>query len=63
MKVNVNKDACIGCGACAAICDTVFTLDDEGLSELKKDEIKEDEEQAVRDSADSCPTAAIEVTE
>lgn len=63
MKVNVNKDACIGCGACAAICDTVFTLDDEGLSELKKDEINEDEEQAVRDSADSCPTAAIEVTE
>lgn len=63
MKAKVNKDACIGCGACAAICDTVFTLDDEGLSELKKDEIKEDEEQEVRDAAESCPTAAIEVTE
>lgn len=63
MKAKVIKDACIGCGACAAICDTVFTLDDEGLSELKKDEISEDEEQAVRDAADSCPTAAIEITE
>ena len=63
MKAKVNKDACIGCGACAAICDTVFTLDDEGLSELKKEEITEDEEQAVRDAAESCPTAAIEVSE
>lgn len=63
MKVKVNKDACIGCGACAAICDAVFELDDEGLSKVKKEEVKEDEEQAVRDSADSCPTGAIEVSE
>ncbi len=63
MKVKVNQDACIGCGACAAICDTVFELDDEGLSITKKDEVEEDEEQAVRDSADSCPTGAIAVEE
>ena len=35
MKVKVNKDACIGCGACAAICDEVFEINDEGLSEVK----------------------------
>ncbi|MDO5393409.1 MAG: ferredoxin [Mycoplasmatota bacterium] len=63
MKVKVNKDACIGCGACAAICDTVFELDDEGLSVAKKEEVKDDEKQAVRDAADSCPTGAIEVEE
>ncbi len=63
MKVNVKKDACLGCGACAAICDTVFEIDDEGLSKKKKEEVTEDEEQAVRDAADACPTAAIEVTE
>lgn len=63
MKVKVNKDACIGCGACAAICDTVFELDDEGLSVAKKEEVKDDENQAVRDAADSCPTGAIEVEE
>ena len=35
MKVKVNKDACIGCGACASICPDVFELNDEGLSEVK----------------------------
>ena len=63
MKAKVNQDACIGCGACAAICDTVFTINDEGLSELIKEDVDASEEQAVRDSAESCPTGAIEVEE
>lgn len=63
MKVKVNLDACIGCGACCAICDTVFEIGDDGLSEVKKEEIQEDEKQAVRDASESCPTGAIEVEE
>lgn len=59
MKVKVNKEACIGCGACAAICDKIFELNDEGLSEVKKSEVSKDEEQATRDAIDSCPTGAI----
>ncbi len=61
MEAKVNKDACIGCGACAAICPSVFELDDEGLSKVIKKEISEEEQEEVRDAADSCPTAAIEV--
>ena len=63
MKVKVNKDACIGCGACAAICDEVFELNDEGLSIAKVEEVKEELQDEVRDAADSCPTGAIEVEE
>lgn len=73
MKVKVNKDACIGCGACAAICDEVFEINDEGLSEVKVEEnsenkeefvsVKEELQDEVRDAADSCPTGAIEVEE
>lgn len=63
MKVKVNKDACIGCGACCAICDAIFEIGDEGLSIVKKEEVEEDEKQAVRDAADACPTGAIEVKE
>ena len=63
MKVKVNRDACIGCGACAAICDSVFEIDDEGLSVVKKEEVEEEEQQAVVDSKESCPTGAIETSE
>ena len=63
MKVKVNKEACIGCGACAAICDSVFEIDDEGLSVVKEEKVKEEDKQAVIDSSESCPTGAIEVTE
>ncbi len=73
MKVKVNKDACIGCGACAQICDEVFELNDDGLSEVKveeenkeKDEfvsVKEELQDEVRDAAESCPTGAIEIEE
>lgn len=63
MKVKVNQDACIGCGACAAICSDVFELNDEGLSEAKTEDVKEENKDEVRDAADSCPTGAILVEE
>ena len=63
MKVKVNQDACIGCGACAAICDEVFEINDEGLSEAKVEEVKDELQDEVRDAADSCPTGAIEIEE
>ena len=40
MKVKVNRDACIGCGACAAICPYVFEIDDEGLSKVVNSDVK-----------------------
>ena len=64
MKVKVNRDSCIEIGrACAAICDEVFEIDDEGLSVAKTEEVEEDKKQEVQDAADSCPTGAIEVEE
>ena len=60
---SMDAAACIGCGACAAICEALFKLNDEGLSETIREEVKEDEKQAVIDAAESCPTGAIEVTE
>lgn len=63
MKVKVNEDACIGCGACCAIADSIFEIGDNGLSEVKKEEVQEEEKQAVRDAAEACPTGAIKVEE
>ena len=60
MKVKVNSDACIGCGACVSISPDVFELNDDGLSQAKVNEVQEDKEQDVMDAKDSCPTGAIE---
>lgn len=59
MKVKVNQDACIGCGACEAICPEVFVINDEGLSTCKDSEVKEEMKDQVQDAIDSCPTGAI----
>lgn len=59
MKFEVNKEACIGCGACAAICEEIFELTDDGYAEAKdveaNDEVKEDAISAM----EGCPTSAI----
>lgn len=60
MKVKVNQDACISCGACAAICDDVFELNDEGLSEVIVDTVPEASEDNAKEAIESCPTGAIE---
>ena len=31
MKVKVDAGPCIGCGACQAICDKVFEINDDGI--------------------------------
>ncbi len=63
MKVKVNEDSCIGCGACQSICDNVFEINDEGLSSVKVETVEDDDIQAVRDASESCPTSAIEIEE
>ena len=63
MKAIVNKDICIGCGACQAIEPDVFELEDDGLAVCKINSIEEAKQDDVRDAADSCPTGAIEVEE
>lgn len=60
MKININEDACISCGACCAICDEIFELNDEGISVAKTNEIPKDLEEKVTEAIESCPTGAIE---
>lgn len=59
MKVKVNKDNCIGCGACEAICPEVFQLNDEGISSVVCDEVKEDMKDDAKEAIEGCPTSAI----
>jgi len=64
MKVKVNQEACIGCGACTSIAEELFQINDEGLSEVKVEEVAADLVEKAKEAIDSCPTGAIEeVTE
>ena len=67
MKVKVNKDACIGCGACQYTSDHYFTIGDDGFAEVVSEyegkDVPEEFEEKVQDAVDSCPTDAIEKLE
>jgi len=58
-KVEVNKDLCIGCGACQSIIKDVFEIDDDGLAIAKLDTVPNELEEDVIDAAEGCPTNAI----
>ncbi len=59
MKLKVNQDACIGCGACFQFED-VFGPNEDGQSEVKVDVIPEDKVAEATEALESCPTGAIE---
>ena len=59
MKLNVDKDICIGCGACAAICPDVFEIDDDGLARAIVSEVQEDLNEDAIDAKEGCPVDAI----
>ena len=60
-KINVNQEACIGCGACVAIDSEHFAFNDEGLSHPISNENLESTDLA--NAIDGCPTSAISLTD
>lgn len=61
MKAKVDRDICIGCGACESICPEVFELDDESISTVIVDEVPEHLESDILDAEEGCPVDAISV--
>lgn len=60
-KLFVNKEACIGCGACVAIDSEHFDFDESGYSEVISEENIETDN--VKNAIASCPTNAINYVE
>jgi ferredoxin len=58
-KVSVNEDECIGCGACAAVCDN-FDMDGD-KAKVKQPDV--DDIGTNQEAADACPKACIIVEE
>jgi ferredoxin len=55
--VSVNKETCIGCGSCEAICPNVFELKD-GKALVKKGQ-ETSKLPCVKEAIEGCPTNSI----
>jgi len=63
MKLRVDKDICIGCGACQATAPDVFEINDEGLADVIVEEVPEELNEDAIDAKEGCPVDAIEEVE
>jgi ferredoxin len=59
-KISVDKDKCIGCGACTAVCDESFEMKG-GKAVAKHSSVDEKDLTCEREAADVCPVGAISV--
>ena len=67
-KVKVNKDVCIGCGACTAIASDVFSFDEDNLAKANEenndiDKMDDETKNDVMDALEGCTTSAIVIEE
>lgn len=59
MKVDIDRDGCIGCGECEEICPEVFHIAEDGLSEIISE--PDGVEDKVSQAAGACPVEVIHV--
>jgi ferredoxin len=69
-KIIFEREKCIGCGACAAVCPVHFKIADDGKSELidSKSDSKDgnlekeiEKPECAKDAADGCPVQCIHI--
>jgi len=70
MKITLDKEKCIGCGSCVAVCPDFFEMDQDSKARLKegkalgqKEETEIEEIGCAGEAADICGVQAIEVKE
>ncbi|MBZ9572772.1 ferredoxin [Patescibacteria group bacterium] len=72
MKIIIEKEKCIGCGSCAALCPKFFEMAEDGKSHLKgskfdpkteKEELEIKEPSCAKEAAEVCPVQIIKIHE
>ncbi|MFD8396445.1 ferredoxin [Streptomyces sp. NPDC059680] len=63
MRIDIDKEVCIGAGQCALAAPNVFTQDDDGFSALLPGREDGGGDRMVREAARACPVGAITVSE
>jgi ferredoxin len=60
-RVAVDRERCVGSGACEMLAPDVFEVDDDGVLAVLRAEPEDDDVPAVRDAVQACPTRALEL--
>jgi len=55
MAIKIDKEKCIGCGSCIAVCSGNFEMDKDGKAKVKSQK----KAPCVKEAIDSCPVNAI----
>ena len=58
--VKIDKEKCIGCGACAATCEKVFEMKADGKAHVKKGQ-ENSKDACVKEAKEGCPVNAIKI--
>ena len=53
--VKVDKERCIGCGACVSACVELFEMGDDGKAKVKSNE----DSKCIKEAIEVCPVDAI----
>ena len=59
----VDRTRCLGTGGCEAVAPEVFEVGDDGVVRVLVDRVARDDEEAVRDAVDACPTLALHLAD
>jgi len=63
MKPKVDRDLCIGCGACQSLCPEVFRLDESGKSAVLEGVDYKANKECIQKAIENCPVQAISAIE
>ena len=56
-----DKEGCIGCGACVAMCSDNWEMGNDGKSKPKKTTIEDSELECNQQAANACPVKVIHI--
>ena len=61
-KIILEKEKCIGCGSCQAVCSKFWKLGQDGKTEyLGSQDLKDEEIGCNQEAADACPVQCIHI--
>lgn len=66
-KIKLEREKCISCGSCAAVCPKYFELIDDGKSHIKNankqdiEELEVEKTECANSAAEACPAQCIHV--